>query len=180
MVSSPSIWSPTRLLALESGAKASTRRDTESAREFMRLLEGRRLAYEQAQWQAPTLTIAAQAFLLSVLSDSDVSAVARTFILVAGAWACLAAALALVRLRAREVQYSGAVSYYACEEAGLLDPRPFDLKQRRAPPTHRPSRHDRLFRRLGSARVLSSAYVLWIYTLAAFVVADIATLICTW
>jgi hypothetical protein len=118
---------------LASGATAGKKLDPESAREFVRLLEGRRLAYEQAQWQAPTLTIAAQAFLLTVLSNSEVSGTARVFILIAGALASFAAAMALIRLRARELLYSGAVSYHACGHAELPDPRPPYLEDTQQP-----------------------------------------------
>jgi hypothetical protein len=87
---------------------------------FVNLLEGRRAAIEQSQWQAPTLTIAAQAFLLAVLTDDAVPKSARWVILAAGVLACLSAMLALIRLRAREVLYSEAVSA-ACDTADLSD-----------------------------------------------------------
>lgn len=167
---------------METAGAGAGKLNSESAREFVRLLDSRRLGYEQTQWQAPTLTIAAQAFLLSVLSDADVSAVARTSILVAGVFACVAAAIALIRLRARELLYSGAVAYYACEHAGLLDPRPFNLEdtQQPVPKGHRVGPTDQLFRWIGASRRLSGVYVLWIWALMAFVVADVITLICTW
>ena len=75
----------------------------ERASTFLALLEGRRNSIEQSMWQAPTLTIAAQAFLLGVLTDSTISDRARLAILVAGIAACVAAILALIRLRSREI-----------------------------------------------------------------------------
>lgn len=138
-----------------------------------------RAAIEQAQWQAPTLTIAAQAFLLSVLTDSDVSTTARLFILGAGVLACVAAVLALVRLRAREVQYSEAVSD-ACEKARLPDPRPFEpFPRKQAPDIHRPGRVDRAVRAIGASKRLPTVYLFWIATLLAFIAADVVALFCT-
>ena len=37
--------------------------------ERLRFLEGRRIAHEASQWQGPALVVAAQAFLLQVLTD---------------------------------------------------------------------------------------------------------------
>jgi hypothetical protein len=156
--------------------------NSKQARElaFVNLLEGRRAAIEQSQWQAPTLTIAAQAFLLSVLTDEDVSTTARKAILVAGVIACVAAALALVRLRAREVLYSEAVSY-ACDQAELPDPRPFALTDRRDVIEHRWFQRlvDRPLRAIGGWRHFPTVYTFWILALFAFIVADFVALVCT-
>jgi hypothetical protein len=57
-------------------------------------------------WQGPALTIAAQAFLLRVLTDRSIGCGARAVILTAGVLASLAAIASLLRLRAREVRYS--------------------------------------------------------------------------
>jgi hypothetical protein len=51
---------------------------------FAGLHEGRRNAHDVAMWQAPALTIAAQAFLLSVLTDPGLSDATRAFVLAAG------------------------------------------------------------------------------------------------
>jgi hypothetical protein len=77
------------------------------------LLERRRGGIEQAMWQAPTITIAGQAFLLQVLTTPDVRQGARTVVMAAGVMACTAAVLSLLRLRAREVQYAEAVAVYS-------------------------------------------------------------------
>jgi hypothetical protein len=152
--------------------------DREAAFAFVNLLEGRRASIEQAQWQAPTLTIAAQAFLLAVLTDSSVSSTARWFILVAGVLACLAAVLALVRLRAREVLYSEAVSA-ACTEARLPDPRPFELETKPAPAFYRSGYVDRAVRAVGGWKQLPTVYLFWILALLAFIVADVVALLST-
>jgi hypothetical protein len=49
-------------------------------------LERRRHAHDQAQWQAPALTIAGQAFLLQVLADEGLDCVARGSCLRPGFW----------------------------------------------------------------------------------------------
>jgi hypothetical protein len=85
-------------------------------------LERRRNALDQSTWQAPGLTIAAQAFLLNVLTNEAVDPLARAVILVAGVGAVLAAAASLLRLRFREVLYSEVIGRYA-ELAGIPDPR---------------------------------------------------------
>jgi hypothetical protein len=93
----------------------------------------------------------------------------------------VAAALALVRLRAREVLYSEAVSF-ACEEAELLDPRPSELKDRRKPlPTdaHQPGWMDQQLRNLGESEGLPTVYLFWIVALLAFILADFVALIWT-
>jgi hypothetical protein len=63
-------------------------------------------------WHAPALTITAQAFLLIVLTDRGVDAWARLAILAAGVLAIVAALLSLLRLRAREVQYSRVIAHF--------------------------------------------------------------------
>jgi hypothetical protein len=97
--------------------------DQDRVATFLTLLESRRSSADQGMWQAPTLTIAAQAFLLAVLTDPSVSERARLVILVAGIAACIAAILSLVRLRAREILWSEAIAY-VCDKAGLPSPGP--------------------------------------------------------
>jgi hypothetical protein len=74
-------------------------------------LDRRRLGIEQAMWQAPAPTVAAQAFLLFVLADRSVDPLARGFILVAGIMASAAALLSPIRQRSREVLYSDAIAH---------------------------------------------------------------------
>jgi hypothetical protein len=59
-------------------------------------------------WQAPTLTIAGQAFLLALLADQDLATGVRRAVFVAGVLAVIAAVISLLRLRSREVTYSEA------------------------------------------------------------------------
>lgn len=121
-------------------------------------------------WQAPTLTIAAQAFLLIVLTDATVSDRARLLILVAGIAACVAAILSLIRLRAREILWSEGIAD-VCEKAGLPDPRPFDLPRKAA--EHKPGPVDRAVRAIGAWERLPTVYLFWILALLLFVVADV-------
>jgi hypothetical protein len=148
--------------------------DQQRAVTHLAQLESRRSAAELAQWQAPTLTIAAQAFLLTVLTDDRVSERALKWILIAGIAACVAAILSLVRLRSREVEYSEAIAS-ACEKAGVPDPRPNGLGRK-----ERPARYpwpiegfvDRPVRWLG-ARLPVTVYLVWILALSLFIVADV-------
>jgi hypothetical protein len=121
--------------------------DRDRVATFLTQLESRRSSVDQQMWQAPTLTIAAQAFLLVVLTDSNVSGRARLWIVIAGIAACVAAILSLVRLRAREIGFSEAGGY-VCARAGLPDPRPHDLPRKEAP-GHKPGPGDRFVRWLG-------------------------------
>jgi hypothetical protein len=81
-----------------------TQRERDAA--LLDQLERRRYAHDQAQWQAPALTIAGQAFLLRVLADEGLEWWARAFVLGAGLLATFAAGYSLVKLRQREVEYA--------------------------------------------------------------------------
>jgi hypothetical protein len=144
--------------------------DQDRAATFLTLLESRRSSADQGMWQAPTLTIAAQAFLLAVLTDETVSDSARLWILVAGIAACIAAILSLIRLRAREILFSDAIAH-ACDKAGLPDPRPFALPRKAA--KLKPGLVDRAVRAIGDWRRLPTVYLFWIIALVLFVVADL-------
>ena len=125
-------------------------------------------------WNAPALTVAAQAFLLIVLTDASVDALARVAILVAGLVATMASGFSLLRLRAREVQYSEVVAYYFIEQ-GLPDPRAL-----KAPPSTRlsPSRLDAKLQAFG--RKLGGVYAWWVFALVLFAIADGLALWQTW
>jgi hypothetical protein len=103
-------------------------------------------------------------------ADKFVSDTARLSILFAGVAACFAAAISLIRLRAREIQYSEAIAF-VCEGAGIPDPLPHEL--RRKPAAHRPGRVDRRIRRLGEWRRLPTVNLFWLVALALFIVADL-------
>jgi hypothetical protein len=150
--------------------------DPQRAATFLAHLESRRSSADQGMWQAPTLTIAAQAFLLVVLTDGSVGRTAGGAILVAGIVACVAAILSLARLRAREILFSEAIAA-ACDKAGLPDPRPFAVPRKPAP--RKPGPFDRVVRALGSSEHLPTVYQIWILALLLFVVADIVAYACT-
>ncbi len=135
-------------------------------------LERRRGVLEQAMWQAPTLTIAAQAFLLFVLTGSAIDATARKFVLVAGIAACAAAVISLLRLRQREVRYSEAIAYYL-NTLGISDPRPDGLPSLSLQRNDLWSRFDRPLRAIGGWSWLPPIHVAWIAALLLFILADV-------
>jgi hypothetical protein len=89
-------------------------------------VERRRASHGEAMWQAPALTIAGQAFLLQVITNSKVDGVARLAVLLAGLAAISAAVASLVQLRKREVDYSERIgALFAEKQSG--DPRPTEF-----------------------------------------------------
>jgi hypothetical protein len=138
------------------------------------LLENRRVAADQSMWQAPALTIAGQAFLLSVLTDETVgSTLVRTFVFAAGAAAAFAALAALFRLRAREVLYSEAIGKY-CDHLGIADPRPRSLQQRFGEAALEGGGTAEKWLRIQAGRrwVFQHVYLLWALALLLFIAAD--------
>jgi hypothetical protein len=105
------------------------------------------------------------------LTDKNADEGALFWILIAGIAACVAAILALIRLRAREVQYSEAIAHL-CRTMGLSDPRPFTLKRKPVPLKwfHRPI--DRPVRWVGAQRFYPTVYWVWIAALVLFGFAD--------
>jgi hypothetical protein len=89
-------------------------------------LEQRRSENDRAMWLAPVITMAAQAFLLQILSDRSVPLGARLAVLLAGAAATLAACWTLLRAHSREVLYSETIQLRS-RELGLVDVRPGEL-----------------------------------------------------
>jgi hypothetical protein len=123
------------------------------------VLEGRRLATDNSMWQAPTLTLVAQAFLLGVLTDRNVGWAVGSAVAVAGVLALATAMLALWLLHDRERHFAERVKDQAVE-LGLGDPN-------RA--TER-----------GKGHLLEwPGWLLWELVLFAFVVADVLALIVT-
>jgi hypothetical protein len=106
---------------------------TESDRVLIDHLERRRSELAVAGWQAPALTMAAQAFLLIVLTDATIPTYARAFILLAGVIATIAAITSMLRLRAREQQYSEAIASHT-KRLGIPDLRPFHLPAEKSLP----------------------------------------------
>jgi hypothetical protein len=110
-----------------------------------------------------------------VLTDASVDAWARAGILVAGVAATAAALLSLIRLRAREVQYSGVIAHYFTA-AGLPDPRSTDELPREAY-GGRVSRLDRWLQHRG--RQVGPVYLWWVSALLLFAAADVLALLLT-
>jgi hypothetical protein len=135
-------------------------------------LESRREDSSRAHWLAPVLTMAAQAFLLQILSRGSLCQAARASVLAAGLLSTVAALWTLLRARSREVLYSEAIANYL-QEAGLPDVRPDALRQ------HLAKKEERGFRRFDRYLVawadddhLPMAYFFWAVALIAFIVAD--------
>jgi hypothetical protein len=142
-------------------------------------LERRREDSSSALWLAPVLTMAAQAFLLQILSRESLGQAARASVLAAGLLSTVAALWSLLRARSREVLYSEAIADYL-EQAGLPDVRPGALRR------HLKKKEERSFRRIDRYLVawadgdhLPMAYFFWAVALAAFIVADVVVYIAT-
>jgi hypothetical protein len=145
---------------------------TESERVFLDHLERRRGELAVAQWQAPGLTIAAQAFLLQVLANTDIDASARKWVLWAGIMASVAALAALLRLRQREAKYSDAIAFYG-GKLGMRDPRPHDLEGTPLIRWDPSSVLDRVLRWVAGWRLWPAIHFFWIAALILFIFADV-------
>lgn len=156
---------------------------TDAARSaFITHLDELRREVSQAMWQAPTLTVAAQAFLLRILTDDSVSGFARLVIGAAGVAATFAALWSLLRLREREVLYHDAIAHQF-DAWNMPDPRPEKLERKPLKP-ERPGSSAKLDRRLQEAVAPSESrrfpiHVVWGVVLLGFVLADIVALACT-
>jgi hypothetical protein len=127
------------------------------------------------------LTIAAQAFLLQVITNRSIDATARAVILAAGVVASFAALIALLRLRQREVYYSDAIAHYG-KGISAGDPRPhLDLKGQ-------PLEDSRglwgwldraILRPLAGWSKWPGIHIWWALALALFIVADIVAFYAT-
>jgi hypothetical protein len=128
--------------------------DWERRKLKLTLLEGRRSEIDGYMWQAPALTLVAQAFLLRVLTDRGVGCAVATAVAVAGALATVTAALALWILHDREYDFGKRVE----RQARLLGLGPIRRLQTS---------------RRGSWNPLEvKGYVVWSVALGSFVVAD--------
>lgn len=134
-------------------------------------LEQRRAENDRAMWLAPVITMAAQAFLLQILSDPGVPRGGRLAVLVAGATATLAASWTILRARSREVLYSEAIHEQALD-LGLDDVRPSALvrPERLSGTTWRSL--DRRLTLWADSERLPIAYMVWTVALICFAVAD--------
>jgi hypothetical protein len=136
-------------------------RMTDNQRErALELLEGRRLATDASMWQAPSLTLVAQAFLLAILTDDDVGWTVASFVAGAGVLACLTAILALWLLHDREYDFGERVRVHA-EELRLGNPNRTPKDRSKWHPLEWKGRD------------------LWSIALAAFIVADVVALFVT-
>jgi hypothetical protein len=140
---------------------------------YLDFLDRRRAAAEQAMWQAPALMIAAQAFLLQVLTDTAVDWWGRVVVLIAGLVAIAAAAASLLRLRARELRFSEAFAVYSAA-VGMRDVRPDKL-----PAASEGEGWDGRARRAGASDWLRHVYLFWVVALVAFGIADVAAFFAT-
>lgn len=129
-------------------------------------------------WQAPTLTIAAQAFLLFVLTNSSINACARASVLAAGITAGLAALLSLLRLREREIRYSDAIAY-SLNELGISDPRPDDLPRLELDRSGVWPNLDRFLRTQVARDWVPPIHFAWCVALVLFIVADVVAYVLT-
>lgn len=138
-------------------------------------LEHRREDSSRAMWLAPGLTMAAQAFLLQVLANGDLSKQARSLVLVAAVVSTTAAFWSLARARAREVQYSEEIQKYV-KELGLGPIRPSEIPQLGKLDKAEPliARVERWAIVRVTAGRCPPAYMLWAFALAMFILADIA------
>jgi hypothetical protein len=125
-------------------------------------------------WLAPVLVIAAQAFLLQVLSTENLGWVARSMVLAAGVVATIAALVTLARGRAREVEYSEAIAHYS---DALKFPEVRTDLPRKAMPSKpkgwwRPL--DGWLRKKALCPLVPAAPIVWGAALLLFIAADIA------
>jgi hypothetical protein len=98
----------------------SEERNPERDATFLAQLETRRAELAVAQWQAPGLTIAAQAFLLTVITNTAIPPTARAYVLAAGVVATFAAGMSLLRAHEREVRYSEASGSTAASLVSMI------------------------------------------------------------
>jgi tRNA U34 5-methylaminomethyl-2-thiouridine-forming methyltransferase MnmC len=131
------------------------------------LAERRRSGLEQAQRQAPALTVAAQAFQLPVLTNTGIEAGARLAVLVAGLASVGAALLSLWRLRSREVLFS---EVFAHDSDQLIPDIRAISELPRKPPRRPPLWLDERLQK--SSDRLGPPNFAWSFALAIFFIAD--------
>jgi hypothetical protein len=135
-------------------------------------LEQRRGENDRAMWLAPVITMAAQTFLLQVISDASVPGGARFAVLIAGVTATMAACWTVLRGHAREVHYSEAIWKYS-QRLGLPDVRPNALGSGLTLSEGIWRRLDRWLVRGSSHRRWPIPYMAWELALFLFVLADL-------
>lgn len=123
-------------------------------------------------WLAPVITMAAQAFLLQIISNQSLPHAARLWVLLAGVAATLAACWTVLRAHAREVQYSEEI-WRRSKVLGLPDVRPSALKADLTLDDGGWRKLDRGLVRLASHQGWPTPYMAWTLALLLFVVADL-------
>jgi hypothetical protein len=141
-------------------------------------LEQRRGENDRAMWLAPVITMAAQAFLLQIISNQGVPCLARLSVLLAGIAATLAACWTVARAHAREVQYSEEIWRYS-EALGLPDVRPSALKSDLTLDDGGWRRLDRWLVHHAKRQSWPIPYMAWTLALLLFVVADLVVFFAT-
>lgn len=124
------------------------------------VLEGRRIATDGQLGQMPALIVAAQAFLLTVLTRPELPARVRVAVAVAGIAATISAGVGTWQQRQREVALSERIAVHA-RALGLPE-----LRRRGWDAPFRPFS-------LGSWR----GWAIWEAALALFIAADIAAVL---
>lgn len=150
-------------------------RDDPSQRDVLVLgqLEKRRDENDRAMWLAPVITMAAQAFLLQVLSDRSIPCGARLAVLLAGVMSTLAACWTVFRAHSREVLYSEAIRTHS-EALDLVDVRPRSLPLDLTQEGGEWRKLDHWVIRAAHNDRWPSPYLGWALALMLFVIADVA------
>jgi hypothetical protein len=125
------------------------------------LLERRRVAIADSMWHAPALVVAGQAFLLQVLTRSNLDVPVAALIMAAGILASATVGLSLLQQWDRERLHSRGVKAYA-----MFDPNRDALAQRLE---HRERRR--------TEPLEWWVWLGWEATLLAFVAADVAAFV---
>jgi hypothetical protein len=150
----------------------------ERARELLPMLEQRRAAIDQTMWQAPALSITAQAVLFAVALSKDTPQYGRITVLIVGLLAVLAALFSLLKQRYLEELHSEVI--VACNVT-LGQTAPYrrdleDLRPRRPQPR---TRREQAWGRLqGWSRFQDAeSFLVWAGALGGFAIADVYLLV---
>jgi hypothetical protein len=152
----------------------------DEARELQETLERRRLAIDQTMWQAPGLSITAQAFLYVVALNPGTPEYGRIVVLIAGLLVVLAAAFSLMKQRYLEELHSEVIQ--RCRRIlGLQDPFRRNLEALRDPRPATTSRPGKAWRRIQDARGFQdlASFAIWAAVLLAFALGDVILIVGT-
>jgi hypothetical protein len=152
----------------------------EQARTLLPTLEQRRAAIDQTMWQAPALSVTAQAFLFAVALNPDTVEYGRITVLIVGMAAALAALFLLLKQRYLEELHSDLI--IACQKLlGGIPPYRRDLEAVRPERKAVCTRRERAWRRLQASKRFQEveSFYVWAGALSAFAAADVYLLIKT-